>query len=306
MPEPRGERDLSDTGVDEARVLCFGDADDASGWDRPRTALVPGRLRALIRGWRRQRPRIAGAEEDLYQEVYRDVWERFDAIWSSFRSSSRPQQWRSFESYLQVTIANSLGTALRRGSGKEALAAEDDAANQAGDAGGRRDAVARLDARRIFAAGFRALPENEREAFLDRHVRNRPVAETARRLGIAPGSLYKLRHRARERFRNQVVRIVAEDVLRLRGTPVLDGIVRERCSDGHPCFLYDLDCRLARAPDALAGRVGPAPADAVARALDGLAREIATQLEDHGVPGHLDSCFWEAYRSRAKTGKDHG
>lgn len=305
--EPLGDRDLSELDAGEVRVLCFGDAGPPSRWACPGTALVARRLCVQIDRMCRSNPFVAGSEKDLYDAVYVDVWNRFEDILETFRASGRPQRWSSWESYLQTSICNGARDQVRRVLGREFPGVVGDVADQQPQPPGDPDPLARIDARRILAGAFRVLPDDEREAFLDRHVHDRPAAHTEERLGKNRAGVFKLRHRALKRFRNEVIRIVAADAKQVRGADrILDGIVSERCTDGHPCFLYDLGCRLAREPEAIGARIGGVGAAHVSRTLESFARDVSADLARHEVPPQLDGCLWESYRSRARTGTDHG
>jgi RNA polymerase sigma factor (sigma-70 family) len=254
---------------------------------------VSRRLCSLIARRRKRDARIRGQEADLYQHVYEDVWKRFDYVWERFRATGRALRWSGFEAFLQVTLRHSLGKAIDKLTGEEVPRDDLEAASF-----DPRFETA-LDAQRLLEQAFAALSGDERDALRDRHVLGRSSAETGRRLGLSAGAVDKLRHRALRRFRNEVIRIVGEGILRAcKGDATLERLVRDRCRLGHACFLFKIDCRAARAPAELeaTGEQSPARgpvAQTFEEALAQLAREVSEALAQRGIPCSLDTCIWE-------------
>jgi DNA-directed RNA polymerase specialized sigma24 family protein len=301
---PPPKTNLSELRLEDVAEICVGPRPEESRWATPGTALVARRLCALIRRRRSQDDRVEGLEEDLYARVHEDIAKHLAHIWERYRSLQRPQIWSGFESYLQRSIANALSKCLdklsppRERPGRAldiaVVESEPDPAHQ----------PARADARRLGARGLAVLDPAARLAIADQHLRGRTGLESAKHLGVTRGGLYKIRLRARRQFRNEVVRILATGCLGALGSPpLLEAIVRERCTAGHACFLYKLDCRIARDPASLTERIrGPGAAE-IAAALETLAREIGSALMDQGLPSELDECLWET--TRPPSDRDH-
>jgi RNA polymerase sigma factor (sigma-70 family) len=293
VSEASSDIDISGWSSDRLRDRCFGTPPGASRWHSPGSAFVSQRLQALIARRLRKDARVRGREPDLYQRVYEDVWKRFDQIHQSFIVRGGELRWRRFEAYLQVSLRHSLGKAIGGRANRE------EPRDEVPTPPVSCEIEPRLDARRILDQGFAALSGDERDALRDLHVLGRTTAETARRLGLTPAAVYKLRHRALRRFRNEVIRILGESLLRPSADHrVREALVRERCHLGHACFLYKLECRAARGPDELAAKLG-APAHAgsdpaaLASALAHFARELSQELAQRGIPSSLDACIWE-------------
>jgi len=295
MPEPKTV--IAGWSAEQIRAACFAAPPGESRWGQPGAALVSGRLCALISGRRRQKDRrVEGLEDDLYQDVYEDIWKRLDLIWESFCARDRPACWSAFESFLQVSISNSLANAIRDLSRAGAARDEIPLTVEIPDPGSV------LDTRHLVAGALGALAGDERDAVLDEQVRGRSIAETARRLGLGRDAVYRLRHRAFKRFRIEVIRLLGEEIV--RASDPLRAVVRARCGDGHPCYAFKLDCKKARSPDQMALNSGGLSA---AEASDGLARlvqAITEALEESGLIPTLDDCFWEA-RGPAAEDADH-
>lgn len=305
VPELRPDLDICQWTVDEARAAAFDLPPDESRWERPGTAFVSRRLCAVIR-WRRLRDRrVTGLERDLYQEVYRDLWQRFEDIWQSFCGSGRPEGWGAFEAYLHRTLERSLGKAIHRLGPRERVGADQDEGERADRTPQRGDpAGGARDARRLLAA-LDALAWHEREALLDRHMSGRSTDETATRLGLSRQGVYTLRHRALRRFRQEVIRVVGEDRLRSQGEdPLRERLVRERCLAGHRCLMFKIECLTARSFETVAKRVGGLTPQDVAQRLDVWAGQVAEALAQHGIATALDACLWEEEPRRAGRRSD--
>jgi len=305
MSQPAPDKKLSELTLEDVLEICLGPRPEESRWGRPGNALVARRLCALIVRRRRKDARVHGREQDLYAHVHEDIAKRLAHIWERYRSLPRRQTWSGFEAYLQKSIAYSLGKALERRPGRrETPGIRRDIAENGSQAAPDRQEE-RLDATTLGAEAYAALGPLERLAVEHLHLRGLDAPESARRLGVDRGALYKLRHRARRRFRNEVIQRLATDRLRILGTrPLFEAVVRERCMGGHRCFLYKIHCRLARDPEALAERIERAEPRQVSAALATLEREIAGALMDHELPPHLDECLWET--TRGPLDRDHG
>jgi DNA-directed RNA polymerase specialized sigma24 family protein len=302
MPLPPRQPELHTLTADQARTLCFGPPDVR--WDRPGTFLVSGRLCSLIRRARARDAGVAGREKELFEETRNQLWLRFEHIWSLFRASDRPQVWSDFEAYLHVSVRNELGHSLRRLVGRERVAAKSDAAELAVEGPFEDRLLAQWDAQRLARQALASLGDDERTALLDPQLSTSSAEETAERLGRNVGSLYKLRHQAFHRFRTEVIAILARDVLGASHPDELEDVVRYRCRDGHPCFLYKLDCSLARGPEELSRETRAASAAKVSAGIDWLAREIMAALDERGLSPDLDACYWERWRKRARPTDD--
>lgn len=128
----------------------------------------------------------AGDLDDLTQEVFMVVIRRLD----DYRGASRFSTW-----LLGIAVQVTRGAARRRRHGSPAgdplaPAAEDPARLAQVQEGGERLRVA-----------LGRLPRPLREAFVLRHVEERPVAETSIILGVPEGTVRRRSHEARQHLR---------------------------------------------------------------------------------------------------------
>ena len=131
-----------------------------------------------------------GAAEDIVQDAFLGLYRR----WDSLGDMAAPL------GYLRVSVVNGCRTALRRRSrlwlGAIADVAE---AGDDGRAGFAESAEARAllgDEQRAVAAALRKLPRRQREAVVLRYYLDLTVEETAKAMGVSPGTVKSATHRA--------------------------------------------------------------------------------------------------------------
>jgi len=135
-----------------------------------------------------------GAAEDIVQDAFFGLYRR----WDSLANTAAPL------GYLRVSVVNGCRTALRRRS-RLWLGTHADFAEEAGEAGDRgraglaESAEARAllgDEQRVVAAALRKLPRRQREAVVLRYYLDLSVEETARAMGVSPGTVKSATHHA--------------------------------------------------------------------------------------------------------------
>lgn len=283
---------FSEMGSSDIRTWCFGDELNCA-WRRPGQSLVSRKICLLIR--KRVYPTSSLVPEDLFQEVYSQIWRDFDKVEKGFRESGRPQTWINFEKWLHTSLDHYLIDAIRRSVRQE---------NRDSLAGGSSrenleeyipDPVQERRMIEYTQQALATLTQTERDLLVGRLVNEQSVDDLATPFGETKKAVYHRLYKAKLKFRNEMIRLLAVD--HLTRYPLIEAqlrlVIMSRCEIGKPCYMYRVNCPKARSAEMLtSGEMKNMAALEIAKRLELLKTTIERVLDDWDLGRTLDRCFW--------------